>query len=53
MLIKRSSSRFKGQRDYTLAAYRETRPTVSRRILSGEEVRKSEDSPRDDEVGMR
>ncbi len=53
MLIKRSSSRFRGQRDYTLAAHRETRPTVSRRVWSGDEARKSEVSPKDDDEGMK
>lgn len=33
MLIRRSSTRFRGQRDYTLSSRRETRPTASERLL--------------------
>ena len=33
MLIRRSSTRFRGQRDYTLSSRRETRLTPSQRLL--------------------
>lgn len=36
MLIRRSSTRFKGRRDYTLSSRRETRPTASERLLGRE-----------------
>jgi len=36
MLIRRSSTRFKGRRDYSLSSRRETRPTVSERLLGRE-----------------
>lgn len=36
MLIRRSSTRFKGRRDYILSSRRETRPTASERLLGRE-----------------
>ena len=36
MLIRRSSARFKGRRDYTLSTMREARPTASERLLGRE-----------------
>lgn len=36
MLIRRSSTRFRGRRDYTLSSMRETRPTASERLLGKE-----------------
>lgn len=36
MLIRRSSTRFRGRRDYTLSSRRETRPTASERLLDKE-----------------
>ena len=38
MMIKRSSTRFRGRRDYTLSSRRETRPTASERLV-GRELR--------------
>lgn len=36
MLIRRSSARFRGQRDYTLSTMREVRPKASERLLGRE-----------------
>ncbi len=36
MLIRRSSARFKGQRDYSLSRMRESRLTVSERLRGKE-----------------
>lgn len=46
MLIRRSSTRFRGRRDYTLSSRRETRPTVSERLLGKEETRAPDDKSR-------
>ena len=45
MLIRRSSARFKGRRDYTLPGRRETRPTASERLL-GKDTRSPVDRSR-------
>ncbi len=45
MLIRRSSTRFRGQRDYTLSSKRETRLTASERLL-GKETRALADPSR-------
>ncbi len=39
MLIRRSSARFRGRRDYTLPNRRETRPTASERLLGRDAAR--------------
>ena len=47
MLIRRSSTRFKGRRDYTLSSRRETRPTASERLLGKENRAPATASPRE------
>ena len=47
MLIRRSSTRFKGRRDYTLSSRRETRPTTSERLLGRETRAPATRSPRE------
>ena len=45
MLIRRSSARFRGRRDYTLSTMREARPTASERLV-GRETRTVADKAR-------
>ena len=47
MLIRRSSARFRGQRDYTLSSMREVRLTASERLLGKQTTGLAEKSRRE------